>query len=328
VWNVSATATQKDEIKTFLKALELGEEFGYQNLRLVPIHSKAITDMTHYVTLEEAVRSGYVTITELDGGRVPQVRVTNNTNRYVFLMYGEMLTGGKQNRLVGEDLLLAPYSKNVILPVYCSERRRWVLMDDKFSTYDMAAQPELRSQIAEKVDQGKIWDSINGQMRKLSVSSPTEALQDVYKDRRFQEAAREYTARLEKSPQLARDTVGVAVAVWGKVIAIDIFSNNSLFVDLWPKLLRSYAASATLESEPRVGSPRDTRAKVRELLRKTYEARFEGRRGLDLGEQVTISGGGFTGSALLYNENVVHLSLFPTTEEKGIGPEPRIPVIE
>ncbi len=41
------------------------------------------------------------------------------------LLAGEILLGGKQNRVMTEDILLPPLSAPVDLQVYCVEQGRW-----------------------------------------------------------------------------------------------------------------------------------------------------------------------------------------------------------
>ena len=135
---------------------------------------------------------------------------------------------------------------------------------------------------------------------------------------------RRWIAKLERIPELAKDTVGVVVGIGEEVVSIDIFLNHHLFSELWPKLLRSYAMGAI---QAKAETPEVTREKAKELLNKIYKASYERRRGLDLGEEITMSSPEIISFALVYKGSVVHLSLFPSDGVKGQG-FPRIPVIE
>lgn len=322
---VSPVQAQKgeEEVKGLLRLLELGSPISYRNLTIVPIHARQIKDRTDYVTLDEAARNGYITITEIEGGRVPQAKVKNNSTHYIYLMAGEILTGCKQDRLVGEDLLLGP-KREVVLPVYCSERGRWTSVSKEFMSFDAAVVPELRAMIQSKASQGAIWRNIGRQHAYLSVEAPTGALQEVYKDEKSKRAMEGYIANFERVPQLEKDTIGVAVGIGDEVVSIDIFANHQLFSELWPKLLRSYAMGAI---QTKVETSDVTREKAKELLNKIYRASYERRPALDLGEEIQMSSPEITSYALVYRGSVVHLSLFPTEGVKG-PIFPRIPVIE
>lgn len=322
---VSPVHAQKgeEEIAELLRVLELGTPISYRNLTIVPIHARQIKDLTDYITLDEAVRKGYVTVTEIGGGRVPQARVENNSTKYIFLMAGEILTGCKQDRLVGKDLLLGP-KREVVLPVYCCEHGRWRSVSKEFEDFDAAAIPELRAMIQLEAGQSTIWNNIGNQYSRLGVSSPTGALQEAYKDERTKRAIEGYVTNLERIPHLAEDTVGVAVGIGDEIVSIDIFPNHQIFSKLWPKLLRSYAMGAI---QIKAETSDITREKAKELLNKIYGASYERKPALDLGEEITMSSPEITSFALVYRGSVVHLSLFPT--EGVVGPTfPRIPVIE
>jgi hypothetical protein len=107
------------EIRDLIETLEVGEPIYYENLTLIPIYSTRIRDNRHYTTLDEALDRGWLEISEVGGGSVPKVKVTNRSGEYIYVMGGEILTGCRQDRIVGRDVLLSPKAKNVIIPVYC-----------------------------------------------------------------------------------------------------------------------------------------------------------------------------------------------------------------
>lgn len=313
----------EEEIKELLRVLELGAPISYRNLTVIPIHARTIKDLTDYVTLDEAVRKGYIIVTEIEGGRVPQVKVENNSDHYIFLMAGEILTGCKQDRLVGKDLLLGP-KREAVLPVYCSERGRWRSVSKDFASFEAAAIPELRNMIQSEASQSAIWNNINKQHSRLRVEAPTGALQEAYKDEKTRHTMEGYVTNLERIPHLAEDTVGVAVGIGDEIVSIDIFPNHQLFSELWHKLLRSFAMGAI---QTKAETSDITREKAKELLNKIYRASYERKPSLDLGEEITMSSSEITSYALIYRGSVVHLSLFPTEGIKG-PVSPKIPVIE
>lgn len=324
----------ENEVDELIRNLRLGEPVYYRNLTVIPIYLARIKSIPNYLTLDEVVRKRFVTITEVNGGQVPQVRVDNNSDRIIFFMSGEIITGGKQDRFVGEDLLLGPWRKGVILPVYCSERGRWTFTSDKFASDEIIAAPSLRQKIIEKKEQAEIWDGIREESRKLGVSSSTEAFKDVYKAENVEKEMSSYRKKFELVPQLHRDTIGVAVGVHGRIVAIDIFSNPDLFARLWPKLLKSYALNALGPELSKFWW--DARGETKEILNKIYRAGENRWNGLDLGETIKINVDNITASALVYNRDVVHLSVLAPEVvifRKGeINPPPippdTIPVIE
>lgn len=312
-------------INQYFSTLEIGKAFNYRSLTIVPLYTTSIKDRTNYVTLDEAVREGYITITELGGGRVPQVKITNNSNHYILLVCGEILTGGKQDRLVGRDALIAPKSKNVILPVYCSERHRWVPKTEYFSSGESQAEPYLRGMLYGGKTQAKVWGRIDEYSYDLNISSPTAALQDVYRDPKLADEMNCYVEKLMNIPRLEEDAVGVVVALDGKIIGIDMFANPKLFASLWPKLLKSYVALAISHKD---SGGTLAQEEVKELLNEIVEEKFSQKSGLDLGKELQANTSGMICSALVYRKGVIHLGAFPANGESNRTPGDRIPVLE
>ena len=324
--NLNFSYADTAEIEGCIKSLEVGTTFNYRNLSIVPIYARSTRDKTDYVTLDEAVERGYITISELDGGRVPQVRLNNNSGRYILLVAGEILTGCRQDRLVGRDALIGPKSKNVILPVYCSEQGRWTSKGSYFESEKTQATPALRSQIYTGDSQDGIWRGIAKAAEKLSVRSETSALQEIYRDQDVEKRMRAYVDKLEEFPRLEEDAVGIVVGLGDRVVGVDIFANPRIFNSLWPKLLKSYVALAISE-EGQSGTL--TQKQAKDVLNEVYRAKFSRQPGLDLGEDLQANPAGMVCAALVYRSGVVHLGAFPTDAGFSRGSQgPRIPVID
>jgi len=258
------------------------------------------------------------------------VKVTNKSGHKIFLMSGEIITGARQNRLVGKDVLLGPYNKEVIVPVYCVEQGRWDAGSYEFGSGKMVAAPMFRQKAAAKRSQQSMWDSVAEYSVALDVSSGTQNLGQTYQDARAKQKAKKYEDVLKDLPRLGNDAVGVAVAIGGRIVTIDIFGNGRLFSDLWPKLLNSYAMGAVAEYDEEKHN-NVTQDEVREILNQLYRKKYERQDAIDLGEELSTSIDGITSSALAYKGSVIHLSAFPDKGGKGkiidTGTD-RIPVIE
>src|SRR5512144_837731 len=70
------------------------------------------------VTLDEARARGALTVVERDQASVPELIAENRGKTHVLLLAGEILVGGKQNRVLREDLLLPPRSGPRNIAVY------------------------------------------------------------------------------------------------------------------------------------------------------------------------------------------------------------------
>jgi len=91
------------------------------NLTIFPVVADRTHETREFLTLDEGVRSGEVVVTEAgsvrplirrrenyvpsDGAQVNQLVLENNSDRPLILLAGEIVTGGKQDRVVGASTL-------------------------------------------------------------------------------------------------------------------------------------------------------------------------------------------------------------------------------
>lgn len=75
------------------------------------------------LTLAEAMRKGRVTVHET--GRVEQLLIENTGDREVFVQAGDIVKGGRQDRVLTISLLLPPRSGKISIGSYCVEQGRW-----------------------------------------------------------------------------------------------------------------------------------------------------------------------------------------------------------
>jgi hypothetical protein len=75
------------------------------------------------LTLAEALSKGSVQVTET--GRVNELRVENTGGEEVFIQAGDIVKGGRQDRVLVVSLLLPPRSGAVPISSFCVEPGRW-----------------------------------------------------------------------------------------------------------------------------------------------------------------------------------------------------------
>jgi hypothetical protein len=98
------------------------------------------------------------------GPQVNTLVLVNNSKRPLILLAGEIVTGGKQDRIVGKDRIIAPESDPVDLSVFCVEHGRWTVTSDKFGNYkNLMAAPSVRKQAMAEKDQQKVWAAVENQ---------------------------------------------------------------------------------------------------------------------------------------------------------------------
>ncbi|HWJ47675.1 MAG TPA: DUF6569 family protein, partial [Candidatus Udaeobacter sp.] len=298
------------------------EPIRHGNLTVFPVVAAKTYSTGEFLTLDEGLHSGEVIVTEAgsvqglirrhgtpvvrhDGAEVNRLVLVNNSKRPLLLLAGEIVSGGKQDRVIGKDRIVPPESEPVDLNVFCVEPGRWVASTEHFGASEalygknsgavggpvpmaIMAQPSVRGKAMAEKDQSQVWNEVNKQKAAMTVeveaAAPAVAtqMQQVTSYAMVNENAEvrkqvDAVARpMEQSYQSLihqlrdRNAVGVVVAVNGRIIWADVFASTDLLNKYWPKLVRSYASEAVV-----------TRAKEVEATAKqayAFLADMEGRR--------------------------------------------------
>lgn len=254
------------------------EPIRHGNLTVFPVVAAISHDTSEFLTLDEGVRSGEVVVTEYgnvqplmrrmrvwpnnDSARVNQLVLVNNSKRPLILLAGEIVTGGKQDRVIGRDRIVPAESDPVDLSVFCVEPGRWTASSAKFGSMGFTmAQPTVRAKAMGDKDQSKVWDEVRKQQRSMAAAVPapaaaaiggTSSYAQVMENSEVQERVDKVAAPMEHDYRSLigelrdRKAVGVVVAVNGEIIWGDVFASTDLLQKYWPKLVRSYAAEAVV----------------------------------------------------------------------------------
>jgi len=224
----------------FADDVEVGAPVSKGNLSVFPLALKKGATGAEPLTLDEAVKAKQLAIDEAkDGGTVNALEVRNRADRPVLLMAGELLLGGKQDRIVARSLVLAPRSKQQVA-VFCVEHGRWQ-GERSFQSGGAMGHVELRK-TALAGDQGKVWAEVARSNKRLE----TENASDTYRAAARKLAGDAGPIAKELSAALAarKDAAGLAVAIDGEVVAVEWFASPRLFGQVREKLVASYVAQA------------------------------------------------------------------------------------
>jgi hypothetical protein len=219
----------------------------HANLAVFPVVSTAaIKDDVDYLVLDEGMAKNLVKVVEKgEHGDVNQLELRNVSDRPLFLMAGEVVIGGKQDRIIGKNTIVAPRTSEQV-PVFCVEHGRWSGRKAEFSSAQAMAHTELRKKASFK-DQGEVWKEVSAKNAKRKLSNQTDTYRRVAQDGSVKKSIESYDkairTRLEAMNGKER-MIGFAVALGGKVVAIETFRSPSLFRKLQGKLLRSYFVEA------------------------------------------------------------------------------------
>ena len=200
-----------------------------------------------YITLDEGLKTGGVEVREMGGGdddgtplqrerpgrggavgfgfqaqqletrqlsqagpEVNRLALYNRSGKHLMLLAGEMVVGGRQDRIVQKDTLVPPGPKPLPLAVFCVEHGRWEATSTKFSNQIVGggggfgggmADSAVRGVAQNKADQVAVWNEVAGRGQTLGGASSTGTYQ-----------------KMVASPRAIRDTADYLKAFDGKIL--------------------------------------------------------------------------------------------------------------
>lgn len=297
---------------------------SYENITIFPVVSSSTQDTAGFMTLDEGLSSGDVIVSEQgaaglartrDGRPIPvpqqygggasvnQLVLINRGKRPLVLLAGELVSGGKQDRIIGKDRIVPVGAEPLPLDVFCVEHGRWTGASAQFNASKTIVHPSVREQAAVAQNQNEVWGAVSGGttaksrvttsieatdaapapmaaprisadalQATIASSAPTQAYQKIYEEGRVGRSVDEFVAELQRRFNRATSglkgerVVGVVVAYGNDVAWSDIFASGDLFEQYWNKLLRSYAVEAVARPTYReVAAVTDAREFLRNL---------------------------------------------------------------
>jgi hypothetical protein len=305
--------------------IEIGRSSQFHNLILFPLMRRsAAVQPLDYLLLEDGIAQGKVRVTELHaGGSVPELRLENNSELSVLLVDGEELVGAKQNRVLNLTIL-APAKHTTVIPVSCVEAGRWRMERSDLHVADhfmyslgrgervTQVTAAMRSNGTRKSDQGAVWRNIAAKATRLKASSPTGAMSAIYE--RHASSVEEFARAFAWQD----GQCGVAFAIGGRILGLEIFDHPEVMRRFFQKLLRSYALDA-LDAAPAGNEPVSVEA-VRALVTQIGAARSFAEQALGIGKDVRFTGPEICGAALWAHERFVHICTFAKNGQSSDAP--------
>jgi hypothetical protein len=274
----------------------LAQPVTYENLTIFPVIAPEDADTSEFATLDEALASGDAIVTEQgsylrrsrdgafpqsfsSGAQVNQLVLINRGKRPLVLLAGEVVSGGKQDRIIGKDRIVPVGAAPLPLDVFCVEHGRWTSDSAQFSAANLMVHPSVREKAAVEQDQKQVWAAVRGDTTPvgeagasksaavemqaaaprvsadalagvIAGAAPTQSYQKIYQSSPIGISVENFAQEIERRFNRAtgdlkgEHVVGVVVAFGSEVAWSDIFASSGMFDTYWPKLLRSYAVEA------------------------------------------------------------------------------------
>jgi len=239
-----------------MKNILVNEDNLYTHKNLTIFLIRGEDDLSRdYLTLEEAMQQKKITLHET--GSVGELLVDNNSSDYVFIMAGDIVKGGRQDRTISEDIVLDAGAKKTPLKSFCVEHSRWgertgESVDFFSSSEKMLNNRALKMAARTEKSQSKVWEEVSCYQERTSAKlkanvtdyvSPT-SLQLTLENKKVKRSISEYVDALQSAFDDKNNVLGFAFFINGKISTVETFGNAALFKKLQKKLLEAAASEA------------------------------------------------------------------------------------
>lgn len=276
-----------------------------------------------YISLSEALKKKYAEINEVsESGSVNDLKIKNNSEHFIFMSDGDILSGAKQNRVLNTSVLLAPLSE-VIIPVSCVEQGRWRYSKRDFSETDYSAPVFMRSGKARDVkhnlkthkrhsaDQSNVWSDVREYEEAYKYRSATSNLSDIFDDKRLD------IERLINSFKPAEDSNGIAIFVNKRLLSLEIFNRKEVYKEYFEKLLKSVSFEAVnIREDKNVLSEAEAFDRTLKLTESFQILHYEIHKGAGAGIEKRFETEGMTGFELEYEGHSIHFVALNLNRDK------------
>lgn len=310
----------------FLSRLALAPRQEAGALTLWPLVLRDAADVARcaappIVPLAEAQEAGLARVVDLGpGGIGPQLRVENDGDAALLVLFGEELRSETQQRVANASFLVRARS-SLVIDVACIGREPWVRRPGaQFRSGGSVASHALRRKMAPKIatarvalgrfvaDQREVWDEVAARLARARVAGPAAGLAE------FRAAHAVATDALAAHFQPLPGQLGFVGAIGDGIAGLEAVGRPDLFARAFPSLLRAYAIDAIEAIEGYAPAPRDPEP-----------ARYRGPEpfvtalasvpagcgpSLGLGDDLRFDAAGLRGCALVAGD-VIHATAFP-----------------
>ena len=245
--------------KSFANAYAISGPYTKNNLSMYLIHGQDTVKDQAFLTLGEAMQQKKVKVYETS--KVNQLSIENvSQNEYIYIEAGDIVKGGKQDRVFSNDMVLEPRSGKVDIASFCVEHGRWSQRAGEsanqfHSSTKKLASKQLRLAARLKRDQSEVWQEVAKVQEKLGASvgqdvtakESASSLQLTLENKQLSAKLSEYKSAFLHLLANQQHVIGYAFAINGQLNTADIFANQVLLKKLWPKIVDAAATESVSE---------------------------------------------------------------------------------
>ncbi|HLW66557.1 MAG TPA: DUF6569 family protein [Gemmataceae bacterium] len=273
--------------------------YTHDNLSIFLLHGADTISGRKFLTLNEALEQKKIVVIETSNVNTLAVENTSDDVE-VFIQTGDIVKGGRQDRLMAFDMIVPPKSGKMPIPSFCVESGRWSQRGQESAAQfgensrqggkDLKLAANAPSAIpagdgqgggistarmvqgAQPGSQREVWNKVKEAQMKLEKSvgkpvagkaSPT-SYQLTTEDKNLLEKLAKYEKELAGILKDKSDVIGIAYTINGQIEGAEVFACAELCAKQWPKMLKSCAvdALADFDAKKKFDAPKEAQVKA------------------------------------------------------------------
>lgn len=265
--------------------VEYDSAIVFRHLKLIPIKRLEQTQDSaaaplSAISLRAGMGNGTVRLKERGNYMVDNINVLlieNNSGKDLVIRSGEIVMGGRQDRVFARDTILAA-GKQHLVPVFCIEENRWSATEKKF-IYRGTTGSGLQNIVDTARNQTKVWDEIR-RLLKQNNQTTSSSYAALLGSKKIADSTNLYVRHfLQQLRSKDSSIVGFIASTGNKILGADVFISTSLFYQTLPGLLEKYSAEAVLSGSNATMNHAKELSYANEFLSPDSQSTFLSKRG-------------------------------------------------
>ncbi len=251
---------RQDDVEPKTRTQDLSGPYTHNNLTIYLVHGRDTLTGKTPLTLEEAMDRKLVKVHETSDVNELEIENISSTDE-VYVQAGDIVKGGKQDRVLTVDLIVPVRSGRMPISSFCVEHGRWQARasesPEAFSaSSEGLPSKELKLAAKHTGSQAGVWEKVEEAQGKLSAASNTNVASNVSRSSlqlslendAVRANTNDYIDALRTIVKGKSDVIGFVFAINGEINSGDTYGSHDLFVKLWPRLLKAAAIESVSES--------------------------------------------------------------------------------
>lgn len=258
----------KDNLRINLDPTVLAS-YTHDHLMIIPVRSTPqfnayFAQLGNFTVLKEAMEAEKMIVKEVSaGGTVNTLVAVNRSQDTIFGMAGEVVKGGKQDRVIAQNFLMYP-GDSINLSAFCVEQGRWsasgasfgamgldevAVSAPKFTGTKAVGAQSLRKTAVKEKNQQAVWDKVAEITKENKAETGTGTYTALWDNDSMVMTMEGYQENLGSAFDGKTDVIGFLAVTGDTVLGCDLFATHDLFIKSYRGLLEGYATEAVTSGD-------------------------------------------------------------------------------